>query len=264
MCGDGRVASMTSDNVVDYQLRRAAGRPSAYTRSAMKLLDEIEYRRCERGEDLEAIYKLRYKSFRHHGLLLSESADERMVDDLDEAPNCFKFGVFMNGELISTVRLHHLTKETPFAPSMTVFPDVLHPRLDRGERFIDPSRLAIDPELTASLRVLPYITLRLAFIANIYFQTTGCMSMIREEHTAFYARSFDSMPVCDPRIYPPFTMPIFLYETRYDLSMQVSLARFPFFGSTATERRMLFEKPKPGELGPLTILPTAKYLMEAA
>ncbi|WP_309084740.1 hypothetical protein [Chelativorans sp.] len=226
----------------------------------MALLDEIEYRRCDRGEDLEAIYKLRYKSFRHHGLLLTESADERMVDDLDAAPNCYKFGVFMDNALISTIRLHYLTKEMPYAPSMTVFGDILRPRLDRGDTFIDPSRLAIDPELTKSSRILPYITMRLAFIATVHFRTTGCISMIREEHTAFYNRSFDSMPICEPRLYPPFTMPIYLYETRYDLSAQVSLDRFPFFASTASERRMLFDPPKRGELAPLTILPTAKYL----
>jgi hypothetical protein len=230
----------------------------------MGLLDEIEYRRCDSGEDLEAIYRLRYKSFRYHGLLLSESADERMVDDLDYAPNCYKYGVFMNNALVSTVRLHHLTKEMPYAPSMTVFGDVLRPRLERGETFIDPSRLSIDPELTKSSRVLPYITLRLAFVATIHFDTTGCISMIREEHAAFYNRSFDSRPVCEPRLYPPFTMPIFLFETRSDVSRQLSLDRFPFFGSTASERRMLFDQPRHGEPAPLTILPTAKYLQNAA
>ncbi|WP_246226150.1 N-acyl amino acid synthase FeeM domain-containing protein [Chelativorans xinjiangense] len=230
----------------------------------MAVLDEVEYRRNEGGEDLEAIYRLRYKSFRRHGLLLSESADERMVDELDEAPNCYKFGVFMNNHLVSTIRLHHLTKEMPYAPSMTVFSDILQPRLERGESFIDPSRLSIDPDLTTSFRVLPYITLRLAFIGVIHFNTSGCISMIREEHTAFYARSFDSISLCEPRLYPPFTMPIFLYETRTDVSMQLSLERFPFFASTASERRMLFDQPKRGELAPLTILPTAKYLKAAA
>src|SRR5690606_313313 len=136
-----------------------------------------EYRRCESGEDLEAIYRLRYKSFRTHGLLLSESADQKMVDKLDDVPNCYRFGVFRDNELVGTLRVHHLTAETPYAPIMTVFGDVLRPRLMRGETFIDPSRLAIDPDLTALNKALPYIALRPAVMANDYFGTTSCISM---------------------------------------------------------------------------------------
>lgn len=240
------------------------GRVSTFSRNVLSVLEKIEYRRCDTGEDLEAIYRLRYKSFRKHGLLLSETLDQRMVDDLDSAPNCHKFGVFMDGELVSTIRLHHLTRETPFAPAMTVFGNVLQPRLDRGESFIDPSRLSIDPDLYGVHRVMPHITLRLAFIANIHFRTVACIFMIREEHTAFYARNFQATQVGHPRPYPPFTMPIYLYETRYDLNMQRTIDRFPFYYSTPMEQRMLFARPGPGELAPLTVLPTARYINKAA
>ncbi|MCT7377728.1 N-acyl amino acid synthase FeeM domain-containing protein [Chelativorans salis] len=237
---------------------------SAFVRNVMAMLDEIEYRHCYSGEDLEDIYRLRYKSFRAHGLLLSESADQRMVDELDDAPNCYRFGVFLNNVLVSTVRLHHMTATTPHAPIMTVFGNVLTPRLVAGETFIDPSRLAIDPDVSATYRALPYVTLRLAVIANAHFNTTSCVSMIRQEHTAFYKRVFNSTQVGEPRTYPPFTMPIYLYESRCDRNLQPTIDRFPFFDSTAFERRMLFDRPKRGELAPLTILPTAKYLKNAA
>ena len=46
--------------------------------------------------------------------------------------------------------------------------------------------------------------------------------------------------------------------------MEEILARFPFFKSTAFEQRLLFQRPKRGEPAPLTILPTAKYLLAAA
>lgn len=237
---------------------------SAFARNVLSLLERVEYRRCESGEDLEAIYRLRYNSFRTHGLLLSEDPDEKMADALDEAPNCHRFGVFMDDQLVSTVRIHHISAETPFAPIMTVFGDLLRPRLQRGETFIDPSRLAIDPELSATNRALPYLTLRLAVIANTYFDTTSCVSMIRGEHTAFYNRVFRSVPVCEPRLYPPFTMPIYFYESNCDANMEWILERFPFFRSTAMERRLLFSPTPLGELSPLTVLPTARYTGLAA
>lgn len=237
---------------------------SAFARNVLSLLENVEYRRCESGEDLEAIYRLRYNSFRSHGLLLSEDPAEKMADELDEAPNCYRFGVFLDGTLVATVRIHHLAAATPFAPIMTVFGDQLRPRLEQGDSFIDPSRLAIDPELAATNRALPYLTLRLAVIANTYFDTTSCVSMIRAEHTAFYKRVFRSVPVCEPRLYPPFTMPIHFYESRCDLNMEWILQRFPFFRSTAMERRLLFSRTAIGEPGPLTILPTARYTGIAA
>jgi hypothetical protein len=232
---------------------------SAFARNVLSLLENIEYRRCRSGEDLEAIYRLRYNSFRSHGLLLSEDPAEQMSDELDEAPNCHRFGVYLEGTLVATVRIHHLSAETPFAPIMTVFGDKLLPRLKRGESFIDPSRLAIDPELAAVNRALPYLTLRLAVIANTYFDTTSCVSMIRGEHTAFYKRVFRSVSVCEPRLYPPFTMPIHFYESRCDENMAWILQRFPFFRSTAMERRLLFGQTAVGEPAPLTVLPTARY-----
>src|SRR5690606_9411091 len=130
--------------------------------------------------------------YREHGLL-DTIVDGKLVDHLDETPNSYCFGIFMERQLVATVRLHHLTHAVPVSPVMTVFGDRLMPRLAAGETFIDPSRLAVDPELSSSTnRLLPYATLRLAVMANEYFQATSCVSMIRAEHAAFYNRIFGS------------------------------------------------------------------------
>lgn len=242
----------------------AGERFSPFSRSVMDLLDRIEYRRCETGEDLEAVYRLRYKAYREHGLL-DTIVDGKLVDHLDETANCYCFGIFLEGQLAATVRLHHLSHAVPVSPVMTVFGDRLMPRMAAGETFIDPSRLAVDTELsTSSNRLLPYATLRLAVMANEYFSATSCVSMIRAEHAAFYQRIFGSVAVGAPRTYPPFTFPAFLYESRCEDNLGKTLTRFPFFHSTQVERRMMFAKPVRGELAPLTILPTAKYWKQAA
>lgn len=241
----------------------ALNEASAFLRSVSALLDRVEYRRCDSGEDLEAIYRLRYKAFKTHGLL-AESGDNLMVDRLDDAPNCYRFGAFIDDQLVSTIRVHHLTLGEPYAPVMTVFDDLLTPRLRRGETFIDPSRLAVDPEWSASNRALPYVTLRLAVIANAFFDTTSCVCMIRDDHTAFYKRIFGSTQVGEPRPYPPFTVRVMLYESNCAINMRKTVERFPFFRSSPMEQRMLFAKPTRGELAPLTILPTVKYAREAA
>jgi hypothetical protein len=112
--------------------------------------------------------------------------------------------------------------------------------------------------------VLPYITLRLAVVACSHFKPTYCLTAIKEEHSAFYHRIFRSEQAVPPRNYPGLTVPVHLFQSKCSENMQATLDRFPFFNSTTFEQRMLFQRPKMGELAPLTILPTAKYFSEAA
>jgi hypothetical protein len=236
---------------------------SSFAKSVNALLERTEYRRSDSGEDMEAVYRLRYKAYRAHGLVI-EKHDQLISDRLDEAPNCYRFGIYIDGRLISTLRLHHMTKAEPFGPIMAVFDDVLQPRLEAGETFINPSQFTADPDWSTTYRALPYLTLRLAVIANTYFKSSNCVCMIRDEHTAFYQRIFGSVQIGTSRPYPPFTVPVMLYDSDCSINLESTLQRFPFFRSTPVEQRMLFAKPRQGELAPLTILPSPKYVREAA
>lgn len=236
---------------------------SGFSRQVMQFLDRTEYRRCETGEDIEAIYRLRYKSYRTHDIV-SNKSEQLLHDDLDDAPNCYRFGVFIDNHLVSTIRVHHLSRQTPQSPAYRVFGDILQDRLARGESFIDPSRLAADPDWTSYYRPIPYLTLRLAVIACTHFDVTSCLSMIRAEHTAFYQRIFESVQVGEPRPYASVNVMAILYESICALNMDKTLERFPFFRSTPLEQRMLFDPAGAGELAPLTILPSARQFDRAA
>lgn len=236
---------------------------STFVRNVSQLLERVEYRRCDSGEDLETIYRLRYRAYRAHGLL--PASDHQMTSDsYDETPNCYRFGVFLDGEMVSTIRLHHISSDHPFGPVMAAFGDVLRPRLDAGESFINPTMFVSEPELATSRRAIPYLSLRLGFAASVYFEATSCLGVSREEHTAFYHRVFGAGQVGQPRSYPPFAVPVKLYESNCAENSGWILKRFPFFKSTPLEQRMLFAKPARGDLAPLTILPTARYLADAA
>ena len=236
---------------------------SSFTRGILNLLEHVEYRRCESGEDLEAIYRLRYKAYRQHGVV-GEIKDRLISDELDDAPNCYRFGIFIDGELASTIRIHHLSLANPMSGSMKIFGDLLHPRLLRGETFVDPSRLAADPEMAAAHRGLPYVTVRLAVAASIHFNVTSCLSTIREEHRAFYQRVINSVQVGKARAFHGLSVEGILCESNCEANMANILRRFPFFISSTFEQRMLFKRPMRGELVPLTVLPTAKYSLAAA
>lgn len=240
-----------------------AGTQSSFVNNILSVLERTEYRRCESGEDIENIYRLRYKSYRRTDMV-RENADRIVHDDLDDLPNCHRFGIYIDGTLVSTLRIHHVSEESSTSPSSIVYPDVLMPRLAAGETFIDPSRFAADPEWSKVYPQIPYITLRLAGMACFHFGAPYCLSTIRPDHAGFYKRIYYSEQVGELRDYPGLNYQVQLYQADVQAIKMRSFVRFPFFRSSPVEQRMMFGQTGKGEPAPLTILPTARYMLHAA
>src|SRR5688572_16919872 len=96
---------------------------SSFARNVFTLLERTEYRRCDKGDDLEDVYRLRYSAYRMNDLV-AENPDHIVHDPFDDLPNCYRFGVFIDGHLVSTIRLHHVSAACPKSPSMSVYPDI--------------------------------------------------------------------------------------------------------------------------------------------
>ncbi len=241
----------------------ASGDMSSFAKNVSAMLERTEYRRCDKGEDLEDIYRLRYKSYRSNDMI-PDSESHTISDELDETPNVYRFGVYIDRDLVSTLRIHHVTLATPMSPSTKAFGDVVMPMLREGATFICPSRFASDPDWSKVYPQIPYLTLRLAGMACFHFNAPYCLSTIREDHAGFYRRIYYSEKISEARPYPGVYNKVVLYRADVNAIRERSLSRFPFFRSTPMERRLLFARPAAGELAPLTILPTAKYYREAA
>jgi len=244
------------------RVARINGRADAFNDTMLDLLEHVEYRLITGGEDLEDIYRLRYASFLKAGML-SVNASRMLSDRWDDLPNSYRFGVYYDGELMSTMRLHYLSAAHPYAPALDTFPEALEHRLKRGETFIDGTRFAADADKTPAPRAVPFLTIRLALVACCYFRQTGCLSAIKPEHTAFYVRTFGAREVAGPTPYPGLVVPRYLYETPCGDNLVATLNRFPFLRSTPIEQRMLFGS-LPADRDPLIVLPTAKYARKAA
>lgn len=251
---------MATDTLAE---RSTRAEESPFNRSVFNVLDHIEYRVCEKGEDLEAIYRLRYQSYLAAGMI-KEDAARQIHDKYDEMPNSYRFGVFYKGNLVSTIRVHYLSQEHPVAPSCGVFGDIIEARLRAGETFVDPSRMAADLEWGRKLRVLPYITLRLAVLGAKYFHTDYSLIAIKEEHAAFYYRVFRAEPASGPRTYPGLEVPVQLLQMNTREVLDEVIERFPFFGSTEAEQRMLYGRLRTGDTGSLAVQPTARLRLAAA
>lgn len=208
------------------------------------LLDKIDCRLADSGEQREAIFRLRYEAYLREGAI-SPRPSRRFSDSYDEIGNVYLFGVYVDGELASSVRIHVASKEHPDCLSLEAFPDYLQPELEAGKVIIDPTRFVTDEHLARVHRGLPYATLRLCGMAARYFGADHILAAVRPEHQAFYRRVFQHQLVCEPRPYPGLVRPLSLMTIHYPTVAEQVHRRYPFFRSTLFERRMLFERHQP-------------------
>jgi hypothetical protein len=207
----------------------------------LDLLDRVDYRLAETAAEKEVIYRLRYRAYLREGAILP-SSEKRLTDAYEDAPNAWTFGVYVDGELYSSIRVSVLTSEWRMSPSVELFGDVLHPKLDQGLVFIDSTRFVADPDKARSLPELPYVTVRLGSMAGVHFHADFGLAIVRPEHQAFYRRVFLQETWCEPRLYPGLVKPVGLMAAHLPTVRDRVLARYPFLRSSAFERRMLFER----------------------
>ncbi len=212
-----------------------------------QLLDRIDYRLADTDEEREAIFKLRYEAYLNEGAI-APNASKIFADAYDDADNVWIFGLYLDGELASSIRIHVANREEPIFPSHSVFADLLDPELKASKTIIDPTRFVTDKKLSKLHPGLPHVTLRLCWMAADYFNADHFLVAIRTEHQAFYRRTFNHRLICDARPYPLLAKPISLMTLHYREVAERVHRRYPFFRSTYFERRMLFERylPVPG------------------
>jgi hypothetical protein len=223
-------------------MRSAAEASGAAPGRNSDLLDQVDYRLMQTPEEKEQIYNLRYRAYLAEGAV-KESADQRVVDQYDDLPNSWTFGVFLHGELYSSVRISVLKSEWRQSCSAEAFGEILIPRLDRGEIIVDPARFVADPGKARRFPELPYLTLRLAYMACEYFNADTGLAIVRAEHQAFYRRVFLHETIAEPRMFPGLLKPVGLMAANFPALREKVFERYPMMRSTAFERRMLFERP---------------------
>ena len=84
------------------------------------ILDRVDYRLAETEAEKEAIYSLRYRAYLHEGAI-EPRADRRLADRFDDLPNSWTFGIFVDGELASSLRVSVATPDNPETPAVDAF-----------------------------------------------------------------------------------------------------------------------------------------------
>lgn len=229
------------------------------SRAILEIMDDLEYRRVESREDLEEVGRLRRRAYYAYGLLRRA---EPIIDPVDTHPNARVFALYYRGDLVSTIRLHHVTVEHRYGTSYDIFPDILDPLLDQGMTFIDSVRHAVDPDIIGELP-MPFLTTRLVCMACHYFEADYTLACIKKTHYAFYRRAFGATQFADARMWGDFGAPLGLFASSYNTMYDRVQRRFPFFRGLERERKLLFAPSSSMASPPLTIRPTARLALSA-
>ena len=214
-------------------------RPALIDREA-EILSRVEYRLMESAVDREEIYQLRYRAYLHESAI-APNAGERIEDKFDHAPNSWIFGLYFGGILASSIRISVSMPGTPLTPAVEAFGDLLEPEVAKGNIIVDPNRFVADPTRTERIPELPYLTVRLGYVACGHFHADIGTATVRKEHQAFYRRVFLQEVLCEPRPYPSLTKPLSLMAAHYPSVRDRIFRRYPYFRSTAEERERLFK-----------------------
>ena len=194
----------------------------------VEALKQVRYSVLTDDDDLEELYRLRYTCYRAEGAVPAR-ADQRMTDAFDRTANCLHVAVRMKGRIQAAVRLHLLSKLCWKSPTLEVFPELLDD-LQSGKTILDPTRFVIASSARQQRIPLNFLTLRIPFMASIFYNIDLALAPVRAEHTAFYCRYLGYGPALEPRNYPGLTKPIQLLTANFREQRDTVLDRTPVFG----------------------------------
>jgi hypothetical protein len=205
----------------------------------LDLLERVDYRLAETDEEREAIFRLRHEAYLREGAITAD-ASGMVSDRFDETENVWIFGLHIDGRLATSIRIHVASKEQPYSPSLDAFPEILGPEIAQGRVIVDPARFVADSECARRHPELPYVTVRLGFVASAFFNADIGLAAVRKEHQAFYRRLFGLRMAAEARPFPGLIKPISLMMIHYPSVRDQITVRYSFMRSTVFERRMLF------------------------
>jgi hypothetical protein len=205
------------------------------------LLDRLDYRLIDTDDEREQVFRLRYEAYLREGAI-SANLIQKVSDRFDDAENSWTFGLHVDEKIISSIRICIPSARQPVTPAVEAFPDFLEPEVRRGKIIIDSNRFVADAQAARIYSELPYLTVRIGYMASVHFDAHLNTATVRKEHQAFYKRVFGFKPVCEPRPYPTITKPLSLMMLDFRAERPKIISRNPYFRSTFFERRMLFER----------------------
>ena len=202
-------------------------------------LQRVDFRRAIAPQDREAIFRLRYRGYLREGAI-APNPEQIFRDAWDDAPNAMLFGLYVDGDLASSVRIHCTGPRGGDIPALETFGDVLAPYVAAGKSMLDPTRFVIDERYAPIGPEVPFLTLRLVAMAAEHYAVDVFLATVRAEHAIMYKRLCGHRAISEPRVYPMLAKPIVCMAVETQAMRDMIFARHLFLESTDAERVRVF------------------------
>jgi len=192
----------------------------------------------------DAIFKLRYQSYLR-AEVISQNSFGRYIEAADHAPNTYLVGLYLDGKLVSSLRLQIGSPSTPNIASLRLFPHLVQPLLRSSRSVVEMNCVATDTGLCGPNLWSPYLTLRPWILAAEHFNADYMVAVIRPQHRPFYQRALGCELPADFRRPPHRLGPVALATLDFAASAERLYENLRFLRSTPYERHGLFEHETP-------------------
>jgi hypothetical protein len=227
--------------------------PTGIQKSICSFLERITYRVMASEEDVDAICKLRYESYRSMDLI-ADCDGGRWRDDLDDHPGYRNIGVYLEGELAGGIRINRITPDFRLSMALEMYPTQIGQMLSQGRTFVEGTRLFTAPALGRRHRELPFAIIRLVGLAGRHYQATHVLKNVQANHVSFYQRHLRAEVVPDSLM--PYKdhsreVELVLVTAEVEPSRTAMLGPMPYLLSTRREMEALFaERPSDAAVAP--------------
>jgi hypothetical protein len=153
--------------------------------------------------EVRTAYAIRYRAYRA-AQWLDEGEEELFSDSFDALPNARTYLLFKGHEAVGTIRANVWTGEAGWddVPCFHIHGRDLLEQVGNGRaRFLELSRLALDPELKAGVRDAQLALFNNAAHAADSFGCRYLIMTVRSSHAPFYERLYFERRT-DPTPYP--------------------------------------------------------------
>lgn len=165
--------------------------------------------------ELEIVSDIRYRSYLKDGLI-DKNATEKFVDRYDNTLGAQTYAVSLNGTIVSSIRMHTLSKKHAVSATYTAFEDHLKPLIQNGGIIVDGARFVVDPDLSSHRMKVARVTLDVASGVTRQENAGFAVAAVQEAHARYYQKAGGFKQVSEPRLYGGLKKPFVLVMATFE------------------------------------------------
>lgn len=163
-------------------------RPAGTMGWTVNFLERCAYRAMTSDDDMEFLSRWRWQHYMDQETIRNRSLTALDFEDgKDRLPTARTVGLYVEGTLVSAMRLHAITQETYNISVVDLGKDRVEREVADGRRFVYSSRWVSDPKFSSTVPAIVAAT-RITALAAEYHNADYALSTSRENHVRMYQR----------------------------------------------------------------------------